>query len=379
MLLNYFFVCSGFFGIINFIVFTSYFKSNRTINLQLLLLLLFLSLNFILISAKDFFNPLNVIIESSFYDYLFVFIPTLLYLYVNNLENDIKHISKNNCAHFIFLFIIIFCASYFRNVFSTLDLFKILLILISVFYYYKTFDLIKNRIYTNRIELKLVSTENEIINKWTVFIFLLSLLNLIQIIFVFDFYHETKLNDVISNCFGAVIFNVVLIKISTNPELLYGYKTKSRTLKKIENFNLKFGDLWIKIPTKKITNIQDAILFENIKDKIQIYSNKIDNLIIETKILRKSDISLDEISKMLEIPKSHLTFLFKYHCKINYAEYKKSARVYDSFYLINNGFLKTNTLESLSIKVGFSSYNPYYIAFKKITGTTPQLYSKNYI
>lgn len=379
MLLNYFFVCSGFFGLINFVLFLTYFKSNKTINLQLLLLLLCLSLNFILISLRELIHPINLILKSSIYDCIFVFIPTLLYLYVNNIEKDIKYLSINNCNHFIFLIAIIARASCFRNVFANLDLFKILFILIALIYYYKTFELIKNRIYTKKLGLKLVNAENEVTNKWIVFIFLLSLINLIQMILVIDFYHETKLNDIVSSCIGALIFDVALIKIFSKPEIVYGYKAKNNTLKKIEPIDLKFGDLWVKIPTKKITNSQDIVLFENIKDNIQVYSNKIDNLILESKILRNSDSKIDEIAKMLEIPKSHLTFLFKYHCKINFADYKKLVRIHDSFSLINEGFLKNNTLESLSVKVGFSSYNPFYIAFKKITGTTPQLYSKNQI
>ena len=379
MLLNYFFVCSGFLGLVNFILFLIYFKNNKTINLQLLLLLLCLSLNFILISLREVLNPINLILESSIYDCLFVFIPTLLYLYVKNIENDIKHISKNNYKHYTFLFTIIASTSCFRSPFNNLDLIKILLILISLFYYYKTFDLIKNRIYTNRAGLKLLDAENEITNKWIVFIFLLSLTNLIQMILVADFYYETKSKGLVSSCIGALIFNVVLIKNFSRPEIVYGNKVKNNTLKKIEPFELKYGYLWVKIPTKKITNSQDVVLFENIKDKIQVYCNKIDNLVLETKILRKSTITLNEIAILSEIPKSHLTFLFKYHCKINFADYKKLVRIHDSFFIINEGFLKNNTLESLSVKVGFSSYNPFYIAFKKITNTTPQLYSKNHI
>ena len=44
--------------------------------------------------------------------------------------------------------------------------------------------------------------------------------------------------------------------------------------------------------------------------------------------------------------------------------------------LIENNFLKLNTLDSLAIKVGFSSYNPFFTSFKDVTGTTPQAYNK---
>ncbi|MDG2193936.1 MAG: AraC family transcriptional regulator, partial [Polaribacter sp.] len=59
-------------------------------------------------------------------------------------------------------------------------------------------------------------------------------------------------------------------------------------------------------------------------------------------------------------------------------EYRMHGRIQDAIQFIENGFLKTGTLESLSSKVGFSSYNPFFRAFKKITKLSPQEYiSKN--
>jgi AraC-like DNA-binding protein len=37
--------------------------------------------------------------------------------------------------------------------------------------------------------------------------------------------------------------------------------------------------------------------------------------------------------------------------------------------------LSINTLESLAIEVGFSSYNPFFTAFKKLVGMSPNDYS----
>jgi AraC-like DNA-binding protein len=33
-------------------------------------------------------------------------------------------------------------------------------------------------------------------------------------------------------------------------------------------------------------------------------------------------------------------------------------------------------LDALAIKVGFSSYNPFFTSFKDVTGSTPQAYNK---
>jgi hypothetical protein len=197
MILNYFFICTGFFGIVNLIKLIVYYKKNKSVDIHLLLLLFLFSLNFILISLKVLFNPLNTLLNSAIYGYLFVFNALLLYLYIKNIEENIKIISKNNTQHFILLFAIIIGASYFSSTPINISLFKILFILISLYYYYKIFNLLKKRIYNGKSELKLISIESEVINKWVVFVFLLSILNLIQIILLFDFDRATHLNDLI--------------------------------------------------------------------------------------------------------------------------------------------------------------------------------------
>jgi YesN/AraC family two-component response regulator len=46
-------------------------------------------------------------------------------------------------------------------------------------------------------------------------------------------------------------------------------------------------------------------------------------------------------------------------------------RIEDAKHLIDLGFLKHNTLESLATEVGYASYNPFFTSFKKIVGMSP--------
>jgi AraC-like DNA-binding protein len=68
--------------------------------------------------------------------------------------------------------------------------------------------------------------------------------------------------------------------------------------------------------------------------------------------------------------------LFKYHSKISFPEYKKVIRIKESVLLIENDYLKKNTLDSLARKVGFISYNTFFVSFKDITGVNPIDYMK---
>lgn len=136
------------------------------------------------------------------------------------------------------------------------------------------------------------------------------------------------------------------------------------------------NEIWILTVKKNIKNQQDEIL------KVKIYNDLIKNLknierlAFEEKSFRRQKTSATEFAKNLGIPKSHVNFIFKYHCKITFTEFKNIIKIYDALQLIETGFLKLNTLDALAIKVGFSSYNPFFTSFKDVTGSTPQAYNK---
>lgn len=85
------------------------------------------------------------------------------------------------------------------------------------------------------------------------------------------------------------------------------------------------------------------------------------------------------MASKLGVPTSHIVYLFKYHSKMTFSEYRMNSRIQDAIHLMMDGFLKMNTLEALAYKTGFSSYNPFFSAFKKITGLSPQEYLKTEI
>lgn len=135
---------------------------------------------------------------------------------------------------------------------------------------------------------------------------------------------------------------------------------------------------WKKEIGYKITNSQDLQLEKKINDLLEGYMATLDDLKISSKVLRDSSITLRDLAYRLNIPVSHLTFLFKYYSKVSFSEYKKVVRIQDALQLINQGYLKNNTFDSLAREVGFASYNPFFTGFKEIVGLTPQEYFNSY-
>jgi len=112
----------------------------------------------------------------------------------------------------------------------------------------------------------------------------------------------------------------------------------------------------------------------NIENLSKSYGDK---TVLETNFFQDPNASTKTLATTLNRPSSHLVFIFKYYSTIGFSEYRNKMRIEHAKKLIKNNFLVSNTLEALSIKVGFSSYNPFYSAFKKQTGVSPNEFSKN--
>ena len=124
----------------------------------------------------------------------------------------------------------------------------------------------------------------------------------------------------------------------------------------------------------EITNAQDRKLRAKANDNLERYILAIEKAALENHIFRNPKFDLQMLAIEVKAPKSHLAYLFKYHSKLFFPEFKNMVQIKDTEKFIEQGFLFTNTLNSLSVKVGFSSYSPFFVAFKKYTGYSPQDY-----
>ena len=230
-------------------------------------------------------------------------------------------------------------------------------------------------------------------------LFLTIMLFLISIRVMFGFYLRISSNVFdarnmeliwVSSLFWLAIFTRIII----SPEILYGFNTqipqqqiinqyqvnndiveiKAKEDKEIGNEkreNLIFNT-WSNSPIKEMINPNDIKLFTNIEDKLSDYFKKIDNVFSQYEVVCKNDFDLEMLASMVKIPISHVKFIFKYCSQLSFINYRKKIQINFATILIKSGYLKRNTLDSLSKYVGFSSYTPFYYAFKEIIGISPQ-------
>lgn len=304
----------------------------------------------------------------------------IFYFYIRSLVRGYERLSWNDLYYFLpsviliaINYLILFYFPNFRvekNVLNLLTIFSL-----HSFIIYKTITILKNSIW-NRKEIKQYPNP-ELLKKWVVFCVS------IFILLSMKFYTSINLNDFSSNDLrnsnltfvNSLFFLILVIIVLSSPKLFYGDKRLKLAVidSSLSKSHINFGKLWLKKP-KTIVNEQDQLLNVRIGAIMERISSKISVNDFDSNLFRNPDFEVSEFAKDLGFPKSHVYFLFKYYSKISFVEFRTMVRINLAITEIDNGYIQENTMESLAITIGFSSYNPFFNGFKKHLGISPKKY-----
>ena len=247
-------------------------------------------------------------------------------------------------------------------------------LLYSASYIYLNFKLLNNYVWRQQTNSK---TELFTI-KWTAILMLLFVLTPLKYAYQIIYYliDSSKLID--SNYQPLIGIGTigVCVYILLNPNNFYNLNFNITQYNFAET-ETKIKLIWKTEIDEAIINKADQEIYKRISKRMKYYLGKVNNVEYENHILLKPDTKLEDLALQLQMPKSHLAFLFKYNCQISFIEYKKIIRIEKAKKLIVDDFLKFNTLNSLAKKVGFKSYDPFYKSFKEITSFGPMDYNIN--
>ena len=337
-----------------------------------------MSFRFLIVGIDGITNNgfLQLIIKN--FNIFFIFLAPCFYLYFKNLIKSQKSFVAKDLFHFIipFIFILQGRFSILTNLlnidFTLVYLFILYMIVTNVL----IFLMLKKNIWNKKGSLEIVAKQNALIKEWSKYLYVT--LNLFTLRLVISLLVENQANGFISGLHGvwvtSIIWTFIFIKILTTPEILYGYSFLHKKSKENTNYITTNISHWKIVSKVTITNAQDLQLSERMNQNIKKYLNDIDEAVEKNNYFRESKFILADFALKLNIPKSHLSYLFKYHSEISFSDYKKIARIEDALHLIQADYLKTNTFDSLAKEVGFSSYNPFFTSFKDIIGKPPQEY-----
>lgn len=384
MIVNLLLAFSGILGFITLFIILFGYKTNRIINIYLALIIFLTSSRFLIIGLKEINNSdsLGYIIKNI--NIFFIFLVPCFYLYFKNLIASQKNFLIKDLFHFFIPLFFIFEGRF--SIIENLLNIKIQFIIVYLFIIYIVANNIliyinlKKNIWTRKGSLEIVAKQNTLLKRWSIYLYIALNLGILRLLI--SLLIETKIESVVTGQYAiwitAIIWIVIFIKILTTPEILYGYSFLFKKSRENKNYITTKISHWKIVSKVSITNVQDLQLRDKISKNIEKYIEDIGYATAHRNLFRDPKFNLTDFALKLNIPKSHLSYLFKYHSQISFSDYKKIARIEDALHLIQSDYLKTNTFDSLAKEVGFSSYNPFFTSFKDIIGKPPQEYSSTF-
>ena len=370
---------AGILGLIVSIILFKNYKSNKIINIYFILFLLIVSLRQLIIGIHYLYFE-NYSQESSFEQSTFlILVLPLIYLYFKNLTMEIESFNGLEFLKIYIFPVLLFATICYQTHFMLqheyihYDLILYLIqVVFSMVYLFLCFEKISKKKWLTK-ESSTKKFQNSLLRKWTKLLTISILLIVIKHLFVFvmKIFNNEEHALLIYHPVTSIMILIICFKILYNPEIFYGYSFLNSKINKNQHFDLRFDNIWHISNNVTPKNQQDKALQNKIESNILKYIEQIEKTVLENDLLAKSDITINDIANKLNIPKSHLIYLFKYHSNVSFIELKKTVRVYYATKLIHNNFLKANTLNCLSKRVGFSSYDPFYRSFKEVTGNSP--------
>lgn len=104
---------------------------------------------------------------------------------------------------------------------------------------------------------------------------------------------------------------------------------------------------------------------------------KLEQCMTEQKVYTNPDLSISDLSEMLNTKAHVLSRLLNEQHRKNFRDYINSHRINAFIQLANSGHLDKMTFLGLAHEVGFNSKSTFNLAFKKYTGENPSTYFKN--
>lgn len=347
-------------------------RSNRNVNCYLAILLLAVSIRLILRGYFELSNQSDRITSFSDFDLFLIGIP-LPYLYFRNLAVNKSIYEFKDIIHFVspILITIEYNSHFFGALFQVdlTDVVKAIIILNIICYLFAALIILMKNFWRKRPFVEIRTEQEALLKKWTIVLFIAFIVSGVKLSWSMLVFGNTGLLS--DNFIIWFSWLIVFMMILTSPSILNAYISQ---ISRDVDSGTKPISFWRLKPNKTITNPKDIQLSKKINGELNAYFLQITQSVEEKHLFRNSDLTINEFALKSKIPTSHLNFIFKYHSEISFSDYRKMVRILDAVNLINEGYLKINTLETLSKKVGFNTYNSFYIGFKEITSKTPQNY-----
>ncbi len=174
---------------------------------------------------------------------------------------------------------------------------------------------------------------------------------------------------------SSLLYLSMLIILFMYPEILYGLRRENVVLPLLNSSASSNGFLpsfnW-RMEPKPIHNKLDESLALKFNERMDEITRKLESKKAMQAIVNDPGINSILLAEKLDIPRTYMHFIFKYHADFTFVEYRSKIRVFYAISKMKEDFLSKNTMDALARESGFSSYNPFYAAFKTEMGVGPR-------
>lgn len=166
--------------------------------------------------------------------------------------------------------------------------------------------------------------------------------------------------------YSSLLWLIALIYIFKNPVIIFGEKN---LIKNIQVYEPQEFLIWSRKPLKLIEE-KDNALNNSLSSKIEGIILNIQKLQKSKQLLSKITFTANSLAKELKIPKSHVDFIFKYHCHYSVNDFSNLVKINFAVSLMNDGYLDKYTIASLGDRCLFNSRFTFSKNFKKFMGVS---------
>ena len=309
------------------------------------------------------FNSLEMNILDNYPAIFSVLLVPCMFLYTRRLLTK-KNNFQDDLPHFIvpLVFVVIsnfiFETSHQQNSLFTFTLVGVYLLLIFR-------ELINSK--------KNAQTKDKTVNVWVnvlisafVFIYLVG--------FVLKGYYGLETRDwlidfyVVSSAVWFFLFGYIFL----NPIILYGRIILLKSIVQEESS----ADFWKFKPTRPVEQ-KHLYIKTALEDSYTELIYKLIKIQEHDQLIKENNYSVDFLSSQLVVPKSHLIYLFNYHCMYRGNDYINLIKILKAQRLLKAGYLEHKTIESLALECNFNSRITFFKNFKKQTGLSPSEFKAN--
>lgn len=211
-------------------------------------------------------------------------------------------------------------------------------------------------------------SEKPYARNWLSFLYIFFLLLALRLLIAipYEFIMNKALVSSLFLPIHSVVWILIYITFFIYPEILYGIqrgKQLDPNVDKDESKAIKPHFQWRHEP-KPSTNKINAQLALKMEVRIHEIITILESDEAMKYIVENPEINIDLLATKLAIPKSHMNFVFKHYAEFNFVSYRSKIRVFYALKKMQEDYLSKNTLDALARESGFSSYNPFYAAFK---------------